>query len=77
MQKINIDRAVRCMAIVLSDNSTGSFIAMNLISNMFDYDQVVATQKFLDTKGHLRRHKKAGGGLKDFEDGLFAAPEVE
>ena len=71
MQEISIDRAVRCIAIVLADNATGRFIATNLISNMFDLDRERAHNMFVHTKTHLVRHQKAGGMLRDFEDGNF------
>ena len=65
------DRIVRCLAVVLADNETGSYIAMNLISNIFDMDREHSLSLFMEAKALLLSHKRGGGSLRDFEDGKF------
>ena len=65
------DRAVRCSVVMFSDNHSGVNSAAQLISNMYNLDREAAWREVYRASILKAEHKKLGGTLKDFEDGLI------
>lgn len=67
MDKLSYGRAVRCCAVFFQDTNWGGM----LLSNMFDIHRGSATKHLQEARECLMKHKRNGGSLKDFEDGII------
>lgn len=75
--QVSRDKAIRCMTVILANNKEGIFIAVNLISNMFDLDKDTAHELLENAWKAKELHKSLGGSLRDFENGLILTEKTD